>query len=284
MRVLAAFAAVPLLFVTASSAGAASFADEEQRWRAAYDYSLTGPEGWLSVAGLFWLHEGWNSAGSDPHSDIRLPSGSPVHAGAFRLEHGAVTWVPTQGATMKVEPDTSERPGVITIGDLSLTAIRRAGKTGIRLRDPNAPPRRAFKGTSWFPPDPSWRVKAKWIALPTPKKVSITNILGMTEDEDCPGYAEWVRDGKTYRLEPVLEDNLLFFMFKDATNSHTTYAAGRFLYADSPKNGELILDFNQAHNPPCAFTAYATCPLPPPQNRLALAVNAGEKMYGHHAQ
>jgi uncharacterized protein (DUF1684 family) len=185
---------------------------------------------------------------------------------------------------VKVAPDTSGRPTVITIGDLSLTAIRRVDKTGIRLRDPNAPARRAFKRTAWFPPDPSWLIKAKWVALPKPKKIPITNILGMTEGEDCPGYAEWVRGGKTLRLEPVLEGNLLFFMFKDATNAHTTYAAGRFLYADAPKNGEVLLDFNHAHNPPCVFTAYATCPLPPPQNRLALAVNAGEKMYGHHAQ
>ena len=283
MRVPAAFAAVPLLFVAASSV-VASFVQEEQRWRAAYDYSLTGPEGWLSVAGLFWLHEGSNSAGSDSHSEVRLPAGSPVHAGVFRLERGAVTWLPTHGAGVKVEPDTSDHPTVLKIGDLSLTAIRRANKTGIRLRDPNAPARRAFRGTAWFPPDPSWRIKAKWVALPKPKKVAITNILGMTEDEDCPGYAEWARGGRTFRLEPVLEGNLLFFMFKDATNAHTTYGAGRFLYADAPENGEVILDFNQAHNPPCAFTAYATCPLPPPQNRLALAVNAGEKLDGRHAQ
>jgi len=289
MRVPAAFAAVPLLFVAGLSVVAAGFAEEgfvedEQRWRAAYDDSLKAPDGWLSVAGLFWLHEGSNSAGSDPHSEIRLPAGSPVHAGVFRLGHGAVTWLPAHGAGVKVEPDTSDRPTVIKIGDLSLTAIRRADKTGIRLRDPNAPGRRAFRGTAWFPPDPSWRVKAKWVVLRKPKKVPITNILGMTEDEDCPGYAEWARGGRMYRLEPVLEGNVLFFMFKDATNAHTTYGAGRFLYADGPENGEVVLDFNQAHNPPCAFTAYATCPLPPPQNRLAVAVNAGEKMDGHHGQ
>jgi hypothetical protein len=202
----------------------------------------------------------------------------------FRLERGAIAWLPAHGAAAPVEPDTADRPTVISIGDLSLTAIRRANKTGIRLRDPNASTRRAFKGAAWFPPDTSWLVKAKWVALPKAKKIPITNILGMTEDEDCPGYAEWTRDGKTYRLEPVLEGNLLFFMFKDATNAHTTYGAGRFLYADAPGKSEVILDFNHAHNPPCAFTAYATCPLPPPQNRLAMAVNAGEKMYGRHPQ
>lgn len=278
MQVLAALAAVPLLFA------AASFVDEEQHWRSAYEYSLKAPEGWLSVAGLFWLHEGANSAGSDAHSEVRLPAGAPAHAGVFRLERGAITWVPAHGASVPVQPDTSDRPTVITMGDLSLTAIRRTNKTGIRLRDPNASTRRAFKGSAWFPPDQSWLVTAKWIALPRPKKIPITNILGMTEDQDCPGYAEWTRDGKTYRLEPVLEGDQLFFMFKDATNARTTYGAGRFLYADAPKNGQVVLDFNHAHNPPCAFTAYATCPLPPPQNRLATAVNAGEKMYAHHPQ
>lgn len=276
MRVLAALAAVPLLFA------AGSFVEEEQRWRAAYEYSLTAPDGWLSVAGLFWLHEGANSAGSDPHSDVRLPAGAPVHAGMFRLERGGVSWLPAHGATVPMQPDTSDRPTVVTIGDLSLTAIRRADKIGIRLRDPNALARRSFKGAAWFPPEPSWVVKAKWIALQKPKKIPITNILGMTEDEDCPGYAEWKRDGKTWRLEPVLEGNLLFFMFKDATNAHTTYGAGRFLYAEAPSNGEVILDFNHAHNPPCAFTAYATCPLPPPQNRVDITVTAGEKIYARH--
>lgn len=164
-----------------------------------------------------------------------------------------------------------------------MTAIKRTDRLGIRLRDPNAATRREFTGTKWFPPDESWLVKAKWVGLAKPKKIPITNILGMTEDEDCPGYAEWTRGGKTLRLEPVAEGNQLFFMFRDATSGRTTYGAGRFLDASTPKNGEVTLDFNQAYNPPCAFTAYATCPLPPRQNRLPVAVNAGEKMYGHRA-
>jgi uncharacterized protein (DUF1684 family) len=278
MRVLAAVAATPLLFA------ASSFVHQEQQWRAAYEYDLKAPEGWLSVAGLFWLHDGANSAGSDPHSDVRLPASAPSHAGVFRLERGAVTWLPAHGSAIAVQLDTSDRPTVITIGDLSLTAIRRADKTGIRLRDPNSCARRAFKGTGWFPPDPSWVVKAKWFALPRPKKIPIANILDMTTSEICPGYAQWSRDGNALSLEPILENNQLFFMFRDATNGKSTYSAGRFLYAEAPKNGEVILDFNHAHNPPCAFTAYATCPLPPAQNRLPIAVIAGEKMYGHHTE
>jgi hypothetical protein len=276
MRALALLAAAPLVFAAASSG------QQEQQWRAAYERSLKAPDGWLSVAGLFWLHEGSNSAGSDPRSDIRLPAGAPPHAGSFRLHHGGVIYVAANGSPTAMQPDTSDHPSVVRIGDLSLTAIQRTPKTGIRLRDPKAPARRAYRGSFWFPPDPSWRIAAKWFVYPKTKKISITNILGMTDREDCPGYAQWVRDGKVLRLEPVVEDNLLFFMFRDTTNAHTTYGAGRFLYADAPKNGEVILDFNRAHNPPCAFTAYATCPLPPPQNRLSIAVNAGEKVYGSH--
>jgi hypothetical protein len=276
MRALALLVAAPLLFA------AAPFAQQEQQWRANYEKSLKAPDGWLSVAGLFWLHEGSNSAGSDVRSEVRLPAGAPAHAGIFRLDKGKVTYLAVNGSRTMMQPDTSDHPTVIRIGDLSLTAIRRVDRTGIRLRDPNAAARRDFRGSFWFPPDASWRITAKWVALAKPKKISITNILGMTDAEDCPGYAQWMREGKVFRLEPVLEDNLLFFLFRDTTNAHTTYGAGRFLYADAPKNGKVILDFNQAHNPPCAFTAWATCPLPPPQNRLMLAVNAGEKMYGSH--
>jgi uncharacterized protein (DUF1684 family) len=152
----------------------------------------------------------------------------------------------------------------------------------VRLRDPNSETRRDFTGCKWFAADASWRVSAKWVAWPQPKKIAITNILGMTDQEDSPGYAEFTVKGKTQRLEPVAEDGGLFFIFKDATSGKTTYGAGRFLDADMPKSGEVELDFNKAYNPPCAFTAFATCPLPPKQNVLASAIEAGEKSYAKH--
>jgi uncharacterized protein (DUF1684 family) len=125
-------------------------------------------------------------------------------------------------------------------------------------------------------------VVAKWVAYPAPKKIPITNILGMTDLEDAPGYAEFTLAGKPVHLEPVIEKNQLFFMFKDATSGGTTYGAGRFLYAGMPKDGTVDLDFNKAKNPPCAFTAFATCPLPPKQNTMPVALEAGEKKYAHH--
>jgi uncharacterized protein len=247
------------------------------KWRANYEASLKSPSGWLSVAGLFWLHEGANAIGSDPQSDVVLPRGGPQRAGVLRLEGGKVTYQNRQ-----LKSDATEHPDVIKFGDVSLTVIERGGKTGVRLRDPNAEARRDFTGCKWFPAGDAWRIKAKWIAYPQPKKIAITNILGMTDQEPSPGYAEFTVKGKTLRLEPVIEDGELFFMFKDATSGKATYPAGRFFYAAIPKRAEVELDFNKAHNPPCAFTAFATCPLPPKQNVLAVAIEAGEKNYGQH--
>jgi uncharacterized protein (DUF1684 family) len=251
--------------------------DETAKWRAAYESSLKAADGWLSVAGLFWLHEGDNVLGSDAQSDVVLPAGGPKRAGVLHLGGGKVTF---QNRVLK--SDISPHPDVVKIGDVSLTIIERGGKTGVRLRDPNAETRREFTGCKWFPADAAWRVNAKWVAYPQPKKIAITNILGMTDQEVSPGYAEFTVQAKTIRLEPVVEDGALFFIFKDATSGKTTYAAGRFLDSAMPKAGVVELDFNKAYNPPCAFTAFATCPLPPRQNVMALAIEAGEKSYGKH--
>jgi uncharacterized protein len=271
------FAAGTLLAATAGAPyRGTSYVEESAKWRAAYETSLKAPDGWLAVAGLFWLHEGDNVLGSDEQSDVVLPASGPKRAGVLRLSGGKVTF---QNRALK--SDISAHPDVVKIGDVSLTIIERGGKTGVRLRDPNAETRREFTGCKWFPADAAWRVSAKWVAYPQPKKIAITNILGMT-DEESPGYAEFTVQAKTIRLEPVVEDGGLFFIFKDATSGKTTYGAGRFLDSAMPKAGVVELDFNKAYNPPCAFTAFATCPLPPRQNVMALAIEAGEKSYGKH--
>jgi len=236
-----------------------------QQWRADYEASLKAPDGWLSVAGLFWLHEGVNTV-ELPHQKIGL-----------NLERGKVTYEKRQ-----LKSDGAEHPDVLKFGDVSLTIIERGGKFGVRLRDPNAETRREFTGCKWFPASDAWRVHARWVAYPKPKTIAITNILGMTDQEPSPGYAEFTLQGKKMTLEPVLEGDELFFMFKDVTSAKTTYGAGRCLYAALPKGDAVELDFNKAHNPPCAFTAFATCPLPPKQNILPAAIEAGEKSYGTH--
>jgi hypothetical protein len=247
------------------------------KWRAHYEAHLKAPDGWLSVAGLFWLHTGDNVVGSDPQSDVVLPSEAPKRAGVLHFAGGKVAFNNKQ-----LKSDVTGHPDVVNIGDVAMTIIERGGKTGVRLRDPNAETRRDFKGCKWFAPDPAWSVRAKWVPYPQPKKIAITNILGMTDQEDSPGYAEFTVKGKTMRLEPVTEDGGLFFIFKDATSGKTTYGAGRFLDTDMPKAGVLEMDFNKAYNPPCAFTAFATCPLPPKQDVLTSAVEAGEMKYGKH--
>ncbi|HVW84741.1 MAG TPA: DUF1684 domain-containing protein [Bryobacteraceae bacterium] len=273
-----------LLFLafTMASAQDASWLRDLQKWRADYETEVKSPTGWLSVAGLFWLHEGVNVVGSDPQADVVLPAGAPKRAGVLRLQHGAVSYEPVSGGRRVLKPDDPGPPDTIAIGDVSMTIVNRGNKVGARLRDPHAGARRNFTGCKWFPPDEKWRVKARWTAWSAPKKIAITNIIGMTEPEDSPGFAEFTLGGRKMRLDPITEDGRLFFLFKDQTSGKETYGAGRFLYAAMPKGGVVELDFNRAENPPCAFTPYATCPLPPRQNWLPVAIEAGEKKYGHH--
>jgi hypothetical protein len=263
------------LILAAAFALMATSDDGIAKWRANYETSLKAPNGWLSVAGLFWLHAGDNIVGSDPQSDVVLPAGAPKRAGVLKLAGGKVTF-----DNKPLKSDANGKPDVVKIGDLAMTIIERGNKIGVRLKNPNAETRRDFTGCKWFPADAAWRVRAKWVAYPKPKKIAITDILGMTDQQDSPGYVEFSLKGQIMRLEPVSEDGGLFFIFKDATSGKTTYGAGRFLDTDLPKSGELELDFNKAYNPPCAFTAFATCPLPPKQNMLTAAIEAGEKKYG----
>jgi uncharacterized protein (DUF1684 family) len=228
-----------------------------EKWRADYEAGLKAPDGWLTVTGLDWLHEGDNAI---------------ARVGTVTLHNGAVTF-----GSRVLKPDSSD---AITMGDVTMTIIARGGKLGARLRDRNADTLKHFTGCTWYPVSEAWHVKAKWVAQPT--KLAITNVLGMKLEEDSPGYASFTLKGRELRLTPVVEDGQLFFMFKDETAGKTTYGAGRFLYAAMPQNGAVDLDFNKAKNPPCAFTAFATCPLPPKQNALAFAVEAGEKKYGNH--
>ena len=273
--------AMPALIGVALFA-ATAYETEIAQWRQQREANLKRDGGWLSVAGLFWLHEGANLVGSDPQSDVVLPASAPKRAGVLDFRSGQVRYQPASGSAEILKPDDPGPPDVVNIGSIAMTVIKRVGRTGVRLRDPNAQTRLHFTGLKWFPIREAWRIEAKWIAYPQPKKIAITNILGMTDQEPSPGYAEFNMQGKTLRLEPVTEDNELFFMFKDQTSGKATYGAGRFLYAAIPTGATVTLDFNRAENPPCAFTAFATCPLPPRQNWLPVSIEAGEQKYGPH--
>ena len=256
---------------------ATAYQTEIAQWRSQREEALKREGGWLSVAGLFWLHEGANPFGEDPGNEIVLPDGAP-HAGVFELRNGKVT-VKMDGAARELWPDSLD---VAKVGRLSLFVIKRSDKYGIRLKDPESEYRREFRGIESYPAQEEYRVTAKWVAAPV--KIPILNVLGQTDSMDSPGYAEFTLHGHQYRLRPYLEEadaKELFYVFRDQTSAKETYGAGRFLYSAMPADGRVVLDFNKAYNPPCAFTPYATCPLPPPQNRLAVRIDAGEKKYGH---
>ncbi|MCX6632858.1 MAG: DUF1684 domain-containing protein [Candidatus Solibacter sp.] len=256
---------------------AAAYQTEIAQWRRQREEVLKRDGGWLTVAGLFWLHEGVNTFGKDPGNEIVLPDGV-AKAGAFELHGGKVT-VEMDGAKRELWPDSLD---IAKVGRLSLFVIKRSDKYGIRLKDPDSQYRREFRGIETYPAMEEFKVTAKWVAAP--EKIAVLNILGQTESMDSPGYAVFRLHGQEYRLRPVLETadaKELFYIFRDQTSAKETYGAGRFLYSGMPADGRVVLDFNKAYNPPCAFTPYATCPLPPPENRLAVRIEAGEKKYGH---
>lgn len=262
------------------------------RWRQDREAALKADGGWLTVAGLFWLKDGVNSAGAGANSAIQLPRG-PAHLGEFDFRDGKITFRADPAVTVNVngkpakeaplrsdtDPDGPDR---VSVDDLTMFPIHRGQRYAIRLKDKESEFRRSFTGLHWYPVRPEYRVVARFVSYDTPHTMVVPNILGETEEQPTPGYAAFTLHGHEYRLDPVLEENQLFFIFRDQTSGKETYGSGRFLYADMPKNGQVILDFNKAYNPPCAFTPYATCPLPPKQNRLAVRIEAGELKYGEH--
>jgi uncharacterized protein (DUF1684 family) len=264
-----------------------------EQWRREREARLKADNGWLTVAGLFWLSDGVNSAGSAASSVVKLPRG-PAHIGDFIFHAGQTTFQPDAGAGVAIggkpatatllRPDVEKGgPDEITCGEFTLFVIRRGDRYGVRLKDRNSEFRRDFTGLHWYPVKESYRVTARFVTYDQPHSIPIPNILGQTENEPSPGYAEFTIGRRQYRLEPVQEGKELFFIFRDQTSGKETYGAGRFLYAEMPNDGAVVLDFNKAYNPPCAFTPYATCPLPPRQNRLAVRMEAGELKYGSHS-
>ena len=262
-------------------------------WRVKREAALKAENGWLSVAGLFWLHEGDNAAGSNPEAVVVLPAGAKS-IGAFRFVSGkasfmpaagaAVYWngTPVRGPVVLKSDEGGTNPDALTYLDTTMTVIKRGTRHAVRMRDKNSQMRRDFTGLHWYPVREDLRFEARFVTYDKPKMIPVPNILNEVEESKSMGYAVFTYQGQEYTLEPVVEGDQLFYIFKDMTAGKETYPAGRFVYSDLPKNGHVILDFNKAYNPPCAFTPYATCPLPPKQNRLAVRLEAGELKYGNH--
>ena len=278
-----------VILVAASVFAQSSFHVENRKWRQEREAKLKADDGWLTVSGLFWLKEGENTLGTASKHRIVLPKGSaPANVGTIELANGVVTLKVAPGASVQVNSqsvdhfemrfDGQKPPDPFTIGSLQLSVIKRGDRYGLRVRDRNSAARRQFKGLRWFPARESYRVTASFVPDDQAKEIIIMNVLGDELKMKSPGTLSFELNGQTYQLRPVIEDDKkLFILFKDATAGKTTYGAGRFLYADLPKDGKVVLDFNRAENPPCAFTLYATCPLPPKQNFLPIAIDAGEK-------
>lgn len=290
--VLAAVSAAMFAFFPESGrAEDGSYAKEIEAWRAEREANLKKDDGWLTVAGLYWLREGENWIGADTANDFVLPEGSaPPVVGVFDFHEGRTSFRADRGVavtqhgkpveTAALEPGEKE---AISLGKLSMWVHGSGERLAIRLRDLDSSIRKEFTGLVWFPVDPAFRITARFDAYPKPRDVEILNMLGDIERYQSPGTVELEVGGETVRMEPVLDsDGSLWFIFRDGTSGKESYPAARFLHTDLPKDGQVVLDFNKAYNPPCVFTPYATCPLPPPENRLAIRVEAGEKAYGGH--
>lgn len=272
------------------------FTAEIAQWRAGRLQRLTADDGWLTLIGLEWLQPGVNTLGRAAGHGIELKAGPEdfgrivlASDGRTTLEfaagvQGRVDGHPVTRAELVSDQDGARRPSLVQVGSLSLFVIDRDGRKGLRIRDSEAPTRRHFQGLTYFPADPSWRIQAQWQPFDPPRHLPIGSVLGTVSEMPVPGRAVFEKDGRHYALYPIQEEaDALFFIIADRTSGKETYGAARFITTGLPRHGQLTIDFNQAYNPPCAFTAYATCPLPPPENRLDLRITAGEKTYaGEH--
>ena len=259
------------------SGAAGTYEDSIRAWQKHRNDGLRAEDGWLTLVGLFWLKPGNNTIGSGEKNDFVLPkSSSPARIGTLHLEGDKVSFTDAKGASRNLSYD-EDKPDKVQVGSISFFVIKRGDRFGVRAKDSNNPVRRNFQGMQFFPINPALHFTAKFI--PDSKKIPILNILGQTEMQESPGIVEFRYQGNTYHLRPIYEGKTLFFLFKDPTNRTETYQAGRMLNTPLPENGKVDLDFNRAYTPPCTFTPYATCPLPPKENTLPFAVNAGEKRY-----
>lgn len=250
-----------------------SFETDLAEWRKDREARLKADDGWLTLVGLTWLKSGANPA--------------PKAAGTFTLRGTTVEFTPAPNVKVHLNgkplagptPIKPNSTDVLDAAGIRMLVIERGRKLGVRIKDNQSEYRRNFKGLRWFAPRRDWLIDAKFVPYPQPRRMKFNAQAGDPQEMTSPGYVEFTHAGRALRLTPVEEEGRLFFIFRDKTAGKSTYPAARFLYADPPRNGRVTLDFNKAYNPPCVFTPYATCPLPPPENRLPVPVEAGERMY-----
>jgi uncharacterized protein len=274
----------------AAAVSDAAYRAEVAAWRAARDERLRAPEGWLSLVGLAWLAPGVNRFGSARDNDVILPAPAPAHGGAFVVQGRAVKLVVEPGAALTLDgaparsgafvTDAAPKPDVLRAGSVSWQVIERGLRLGVRVRDTSSPARQAFAGSRWYEIDPAYRVVARLVPHAQATKIVVPDASGGHQTLESPGTLELTLRGEALRLDPVLDGddpNDQMIVFRDLTSGRETYGGGRFARALRQPDGTFVVDFNRATSPPCAFTPYATCPLPPAQNRLTIAITAGQK-------
>jgi uncharacterized protein (DUF1684 family) len=269
-------------------------AEEVESWHKFRVESLKKEDGWLNIIGLYWLEHGNNTFGSDVDSDVLIEDGeAPANLGTFTLEGGKVFFIPqvegiffqdkaVSSQVMILDTGAYSSP-MMTYNTLKWNVIKRGEAYGIRLRNTASAAVTGFTGIDRYPVDLNWMIAAKFIAHNPKKLIDITNVLGQTTANPSPGYVEFERHGKRFKIDALEEEDELFLILADETSGRETYGGGRYMYVKKPEGSDgVLLDFNKAYNPPCVFTPYATCPLPPRQNMLDLAITAGEKNFGSH--
>ena len=278
---------ISLLFVSTSQA--VTWQEDVEAWRNARVESLTRPHGWLSLIGMEWLRNGENSIGSADDNDILLPHG-PAYIGSFSLLNNNIEFTPKQGVQIKVDDmviekslpvymDTQENTTVFTIDSFLFYVIER-GKPALRIKDSTAQDLKDFTGIDYFALSEDFLVEAQFIPYEPVKEIEIINVLGLLSKETALGKLSFEIKGKNYKLDVMDGGDEFYIIFADKTSGRTTYGPGRFLYVDKPNaNNITTINFHKAYNPPCAFSDYSTCPLPPPQNRIPVFIEAGEKKY-----
>lgn len=266
-----------------------------EAWRASRHESLVKPDGWLTLVALEWIEDGETSIGSAPDNDIQV-SGGPAYWGNVVLQDNQLHFKNLDTGLVRVNeeylpyaeliPDTKGKPTVISSGNISFNIIFRESYA-LRIKDSQAKALKNFNGVDNYPIDESWFIDGRFIPATEGTVLEITNVLGQVSESPVFGTFEFEKDGKTYSLLGLgtEESESLWFIFADRTTGHGTYGAGRYLYSDGmPENGRLMVDFNKAYNPPCAFNPYSTCPIPPQRNRMDLWVMSGEKDFHHDSE
>lgn len=283
---------IALLFSLIYSAQANTWKEELGSWKKERVERLKKPHGWLSLIGMEWLHKGDNSIGSAKTNDIVLPHG-PAQVGVFKLQDNKITFTPQKGVkisvneklvdtTIDVKMDSSGEPSIFDIDSFEFYVIQR-GKPALRIKDSQASTRKNFTHIDYFPVSEKFRIEAEFVPYEPNKEIEIINVLGLLNKEKSIGYVKFSVDGEEFQLDALDAGDEMFIIFADRTSGRTSYGPGRFLDVPKPKDRSNIvfIDFNKAYNPPCAFNDYSTCPLPPPQNRIRVFIEAGEKKYNH---